>query len=50
MTIEELGKALSRKKAPIKAVLLDQNGPYCGIGQSSSVQDSELVEGVLTRI
>ncbi|GAA5989369.1 hypothetical protein JCM10908_001280 [Rhodotorula pacifica] len=30
--VEELGVALAKRNAPIKAVLLDQNGPLCGIG------------------
>ncbi|BGP13748.1 hypothetical protein JCM10213_006421 [Rhodosporidiobolus nylandii] len=31
-SVEVLRAALSARKAPIKAVLLDQNGPLCGIG------------------
>lgn len=31
-TLEELSVPLNKRKAPIKAVLLDQNGPLCGIG------------------
>jgi formamidopyrimidine-DNA glycosylase len=31
-TIEELAFAFSKRRAPIKAVLLDQNKPLCGIG------------------
>ncbi|GAA6062453.1 hypothetical protein JCM10212_005356 [Sporobolomyces blumeae] len=30
--LQELGQALLRRHAPIKAVLLDQYGPLCGIG------------------
>ncbi|KAM0753848.1 hypothetical protein T439DRAFT_322732 [Meredithblackwellia eburnea MCA 4105] len=30
--LQELSEALQKKTAPIKAVLLDQNGPVCGIG------------------
>ncbi|KAK4058818.1 hypothetical protein OIO90_000264 [Microbotryomycetes sp. JL221] len=32
VTLEEMGSALSKRNAPVKAVLLDQNGPFCGIG------------------
>jgi len=31
-TLEQLSTALLKRHAPIKAVLLDQNGPLCGIG------------------
>lgn len=31
-SVEELAPALGKRHAPIKAVLLDQNGPLCGIG------------------
>lgn len=31
-SLDELSQALLKRKAPIKAVLLDQNGPLCGIG------------------
>ena len=31
-TLSELSEALLKRKAPVKAVLLNQNGPLCGIG------------------
>ncbi|KAI5477790.1 hypothetical protein MNV49_005874 [Pseudohyphozyma bogoriensis] len=31
-SVEVLAEALEKRHAPIKAVLLDQNGPLCGIG------------------
>lgn len=31
-TLDELRPLLLKRKAPIKAVLLDQNGPFCGLG------------------
>uniref|UniRef100_A0A0K3CG24 Formamidopyrimidine-DNA glycosylase catalytic domain-containing protein n=1 Tax=Rhodotorula toruloides TaxID=5286 RepID=A0A0K3CG24_RHOTO len=31
-SLDTLRTALGKRKAPIKAVLLDQNGPFCGLG------------------
>ncbi|GAA5875612.1 hypothetical protein JCM3774_006117 [Rhodotorula dairenensis] len=31
-SVDDLATAFSKRSAPIKAVLLDQNGPLCGIG------------------
>ncbi|BGO89471.1 hypothetical protein NBRC10512_006659 [Rhodotorula toruloides] len=31
-SLDTLRTALAKRKAPIKAVLLDQNGPFCGLG------------------
>lgn len=32
ISVEELTEKLQKRKAPIKAIMLDQNGPVCGIG------------------
>lgn len=32
ISVEELSEKLKKRKAPIKAIMLDQNGPVCGIG------------------